>query len=114
MDDQIVEHVSQQQELLEAAQFAEVGAVGIFWFYGGKLIQESVPHTQGEDYGDFVNGRNGHCDYWRCVKSRMVSLRNYEYYEVPRGRVVFSTRDGKFYVYGSEHFVKNEDEKGMV
>ena len=90
------------------------GEVGIFWIYRGELIQESLPHVEGEVYGEFINGKSGHYEFWKSVQKRVPALRNYEYDEVPRGRVIFSKRDGKFHIYGSEQFVKNEEERNMV
>src|SRR5690606_16422031 len=92
---------------------AGVSQVGIFWFLEGRIpqtgdeiIRESVPYTHGEDYGDFVNGWSAHVEFWAVVQR--IFTTDLEYDEVPRGRVVYSKRDGTFLVYGSKAFVADE------
>jgi hypothetical protein len=114
MSDDNIENIKQQQEGIKAARLAGIGEVGIFWIYDGMLIPESIPYTEGEDYGEFVNGKTNHYDFWRSVQRIVPKLRDFEYEQIPRGRVIFSRRDGKFHIYGSEQFVKNEAEKKMV
>lgn len=114
MSHEIIEHIKQRQERIKAARLAGTGEVGIFWIFDGMLIPESIPHTEGEEYGEFVNGKTSHYDFWRSVQRLVPKLRDYEYEQIPRGRVIYSRRDGKFHIYGSEQFVKNEAEKQMV
>jgi len=88
--------------------------VGIFWFFKGEIIQYSTPYTEGDDYGDFVNGKSGHYKYWPTVQRLMPKTAMYEYDQVPRGRVVYSKRNESFYVYSSEKFIKNPKQKAIV
>lgn len=90
------------------------GKVGIFWIFKGELIHNSVPVTDGEEYGDFVNGLCGHCTYWPHVQRTRPETRHHEYEQVPRGRVVYRKHDDIFLVYGSERFVRNEAQKQLV
>lgn len=92
----------------------DTGRVGIFWIFKGALIQDTVPCSQGEEYGDFINGKSDHCTYWPGAQRRIPGTAQYEYDQVPRGRVVYRKKDGIFLVYGSEKFIQNEMQKGMV
>jgi hypothetical protein len=111
---QHMEDIYQENLRIAAAQDAGVGGVGIFWIHEGFLLRRSTPYTKGEDYGDFVNIHSDHRTIWGIEQWLHPKLMEYEYDQVPRGRVVFSKRDGKFHIYGSEPFVKNEAEKMMV
>jgi hypothetical protein len=111
---QYLEEGYQKNVRIAAAQDAGIGEVGIFWIHEGFLIQSSIPYTEGKDYADFVNGSTDHCTSWYSAQRLRPKLRDYEYDQIPRGRVVFSRRDGKFHIYGSEEFVRNEEEKSMV
>lgn len=91
-----------------------IGEVGIFWLFKNELLKDSVPYTQGEEYGDFVNGKSDHCSYWMTIQRSNPAAAMYEYDQVPRGRVVYSKKDDKFIIYGSERFVRNDVQRGMV
>lgn len=93
---------------------AKVGEVGIFWLFKGEVISDSIPYTLGEDYGDFKNGRSDHCTFWASIQRLSPEAARYEYDQVPRGRVVYSTRDDRFFVYGSETFVHHRRQKSLV
>lgn len=79
--------------------------VGIFWFYGGKIIfRHSVPLAEGVAYGDAVTGTKDHADYWEALRAEglLAALpedKREEYFSVPRGRVVWHGDSGKFSVY---------------
>ena len=88
--------------------------VGIFWFFKGELIQSSVPVTQGEEYGDFINGPDDHYPFWSSIQRGIPDAELYEYDQVPRGRVVYSKQTDTFFVYGSEQFVKDTKQKNAV
>lgn len=112
--DKRIEQIRERTEAIRRARAAGIGEVGIFWFLKGDIISDPIPHTLGEDYGDFVNGRSDHCTFWRSIQRLSSEAAKYEYDQVPRGRVVYSKRDETFLVYGSEQFVRNERQKGMV
>lgn len=93
---------------------AGVPGVGIFWFHHGELWADSVPHTHGEAYGDYINGRNDHASYWRNLQRISPEFKALEYDEVPRGRVLYSKPENRFVVYGSRQFLQNEAQKAEV
>lgn len=73
--------------------------VGIFWFYQNQPIIAAVPLTEGADDGLFINGPYDHVDFWDIVQRKYPHLRVYEYHQIPRGRVLFSKQENKFFVY---------------
>jgi len=103
---------------IERERAKGVGEVGIFWFYRGSIQPVSIPHTLGEAYGEFVNGHWDHVTYWPHVKRRLrvkhPEIMNYEYEQVPRGRVIYRESDGRFLIYGSRDFVTDEARKQQV
>ncbi len=109
-----VEQAEMCTDAIERARSACVGEVGIFWFFKGNVISDSVSHSLGEEYGNFVNGRSDHCTFWPSIQRLSPEAAKYEYDQVPRGRVVYNRKDDRFFVYGSEKFVRNERQKGMV
>jgi hypothetical protein len=90
------------------------GRVGIFWIFKGRVLADSVPPAEGEEYGEFVNGLSDHCNHWSTLQKQLPELRRYEYEQVPRGRVVYNTVADTFAVYGSERFVRNESQRAMI
>jgi hypothetical protein len=63
--------------------------VGIFWAEGKTIHAHTVPLSEGLDYGDCVNGPLDHVDYWPELERQHPQLRGREYFELPRGRVVY-------------------------
>jgi hypothetical protein len=93
---------------------ASEGKVGIFWIFKGELIHEAVPVSKGDPYGDVLNGLTDHCTHWPHIQRARPATRAYEYEQVPRGRVLFRTTDATFLVYGSERFIRDEQQKRLV
>lgn len=112
--DNPIDHVRQRQAAIKRERAAGVGEVGIFWFFQGDILPDSIPYTVGEEYGDFVNGRSDHCNYWRSIKKLLPAVGAYEYDEVPRGRVIYSKRDEMFHLYGSRAFLNNPRQRRVV
>jgi len=92
----------------------QVGRVGIFWIYKGRILSDSVPWSEGECYGEFINGLSDPCTYWAKLQRQLPELRRYEYEQVPRGRVVYRTTDDTFLLYGSERFAHDEIQQRRV
>jgi hypothetical protein len=59
----------------------------------------SVPFADGIDDGRFVNGADDHEPYWEIVQRTHPHLSGEEYYQVPRGRVLFNKTEKRFNVY---------------
>ncbi|MFM1920899.1 MAG: hypothetical protein RLZZ303_2533 [Candidatus Hydrogenedentota bacterium] len=92
----------------------QVGRVGIFWVYKERILSNYVPWSEGERYGEFVNGLSDHCTYWATLQRQLPELRRFEYEQVPRGRVVYRTTDDTFLLYGSERFARDEIQQRRV
>jgi len=119
MHKESLEELREWQAAIKEDIVQGVGQVGIFWILDGHIpqadddiIRESIPYTHGEEYGDFINGWSAHVDFWALVQR--VFTTDLEYDEVPRGRVVYSKRDGTFLVYGSKAFVADEAQRARI
>jgi hypothetical protein len=75
------------------------GDVGIFWIDRGQLIMAAVPLAEGVDDGLFINGMDDHDPYWETVQRTHTHLWDFEYDQVPRGRVLFNKAEHRFYIY---------------
>jgi hypothetical protein len=73
--------------------------VGIFWIYRGRLLMTAVPVADGLTYGDAIHSRIDHVKFWPLLQRRIKALRDLEYEQVPRGRVVFQGAQNRFSVY---------------
>lgn len=78
--------------------------VGIFWLINNELYFDGTPIREAESYGDFLVHTEDHFNYWEdhlSSKNSPIYLlaknKDYDYY--PRGRVVYSIKDDKYYVY---------------
>lgn len=73
-------------------------SVGIFWVEGTTIYAHAVPLIAGLDYGNCVNGPLDHVDYWPELERQHPRLRGREYFELPRGRVVYRRQENRFAV----------------
>lgn len=117
-DNDPLEPVKQRTAALKREREKGVGEVGIFWFFQGILFASSFPHTLGEAYGDFVNGLDDHVTFWprlqKSFRQVLPALAEFEYDQVPRGRVVYRKADDTFLLYGSERFARDEIQQRRV
>lgn len=89
------------------------GRVGIFWGLIGiegdlALLSQSSNLAEAEVYGDCLTFATSHFEAWEAWKSNVGSIPEprfaelivaSEYENHPRGRVVFSVSDDKFWLY---------------
>jgi hypothetical protein len=73
--------------------------VGIFWFYKRTLLTASAPLDKGVETSDSVNGPFDHIDFWPILQRQHPKLRQLEYEDVPRGRVLFLKATRTFDIY---------------
>ncbi|MBQ2553335.1 MAG: hypothetical protein II563_10900 [Treponema sp.] len=94
--------------------------LGIFWFYDGEIIfSHAVCLVDGLHYGDAVTGVKDHADYWEELGRKGEldvldeSLRE-EYFSIPRGRVVYHSDSGQFFVYHGNNITRKDLRKVAV
>jgi hypothetical protein len=85
--------------------------VGIFWLLGNRLILNSSSLSEAEAYGDCLTHRNSHIDYWTEQQRLGAISHEIEYEEPPRGRVLYHTKERKFYILADRCILDN---KGTV
>ena len=67
--------------------------------YENCLLVEGTPLKSAEPYGDFMGHANGHPDFWKMLQRNGTGPVEVEYDEVPRGRVGYQKKEGKFYAF---------------
>jgi len=94
--------------------------VGIFWVIetraGPTLLTASCPLAEAEPYGDCLTFGSGHYQVWRNWRSSReleaaarAVVREYEYEEWPRGRVVFGRATQRFVLYTDRKLMDAEN-----
>jgi hypothetical protein len=87
--------------------------VGIIYLVSEGLLIESTPLAQAGRYGDFRIHELSHIDYWaELVKSGRVP--NFEYEKLPRGRVAYYTKSGKFTLLADSCILSKENVVGEI
>ncbi len=75
----------------------------------------SIPWKNGEVLGDrFVNGLDDHFPFWTKIQKLRPEFRNYEYDDIPRGRVIFDMEKKIFMVYLPSLFLNNKNVKEKI
>lgn len=70
--------------------------IGIFWFYDNKVIGVAHDFSLKEaDSIGLINSKYTHVDYWEILRRQLPELKDKEYEQLPRGRVIFDTNKKK-------------------
>ena len=88
--------------------------VGAFWLLPGpRVIGEACCLAEAERTGDSYNGPTGHHWLWpKLIKP--ISLLDRAYTTVPRGRVLYKTREQRFYIYAAPEISKDKKARHAV
>jgi len=78
------------------AQPAAEPRLGIFWLVDGKLLIDSTPLSECEQYGDHLNYPGSHVHVWKRWQQVGKAPAESEYEEYPRGRVMCDIKLKKF------------------
>lgn len=73
--------------------------VGIFWLVGKRLIIDTTPVSEADDYGDFKVYEGDHVTLWDEMERRGEVPRGSAYEEYPRGRVNFNMKTQRFTLF---------------
>lgn len=83
--------------------------LGIFWLVNGKLMIDSAPLSECEQYGDHLNHPLSHIDLWEHWKHVGNVPAESEYDEYARGRVMCDTNVNKFTLLADRCILKRKD-----
>lgn len=95
-----------RQERIRALVAEGMPEVGIWWYLKGRLISDTLPWKEAPHSGGFYNGPSDHYHFWGKLQSAFKELRNLEYDEVPRGRVLYDANNKKFLAYGAKGLIE--------
>ncbi|RLJ22495.1 hypothetical protein DJ030_01415 [bacterium endosymbiont of Escarpia laminata] len=83
-----------------------MGKIGIFWVYKGIVLGKSRALSEGrENIRGLIDSPDSHIELWEestDFEIPFAELTGSEYQEIPRGRVIFSTKHTKYIVYMDE------------
>lgn len=78
---------------------SRVPEVGPFYIIDGVVFADTESYKDVVEIGHNRDSNNTHYDYWKVLQSVYQELRNVDYDYYPRGRVVYSSSEDKFYLY---------------
>ncbi len=79
--------------------------IGIFWFYDNKVIGVAHDFSLKEaDSIGLIDSKYTHVDYWEILRRQLPELKDKEYEQLPRGRVIFDTNKNKAIIYLDKTF----------
>jgi hypothetical protein len=75
--------------------------IGIFWVYKNTVIGKAHELSKGQEtVPGMLDSPDSHADLWDSgIAGQFPELRDVEYQDVPRGRVVYATEPGQAIVY---------------
>lgn len=91
--------------------------VGIFWMYKDTVIGRAVEIQDGDEYAPgVVDSPDNHNDFWDTetdYKRQFPELRFNEYFDIPRGRVLYNREEDMAIVY-MDKVLFNEECKQLL
>lgn len=88
--------------------------VGIFWFYKNKLLCSGVAVERGIVTFGAVDSPEDHVHYWPELQLLYPELEEREYFELPRGRIVYKKRTKTFAVYLDKFLLKPRIQAALI
>jgi len=83
--------------------------LGIFWLVDGKLLSDSAPLSECEQYGDHLNYPGSHIEVWEQWRQVGKAPAESEYEEYARGRVMCDIETKKFTLLADRCILKRKD-----
>lgn len=74
--------------------------IGIFWFYKNQVL--GISHEfdlNNSDSLGMIDSIYNHVSYWDELQNEFSELRQIEYEDIPRGRVIFDKNKNKLIIY---------------
>lgn len=76
--------------------------IGIFWVYKNTVLGITEDISQGfKGYNGLIDSNFDHVNIWEMLelKKQFLELQNMEYEQIPRGRILFSSKQNKHIIY---------------
>ncbi|HUA14770.1 MAG TPA: hypothetical protein VMG31_05690 [Verrucomicrobiae bacterium] len=83
--------------------------MGIFWLVDGKLLIDSSPLRECEQYGDHLNYPGSHIRVWQRWQRIGKAPAETEYEECARGRTMQDTKSKSFTLLADRCILKRKD-----
>ena len=98
------------------------GLIGIFWLDGNRIVAFPFSPQDKEkatDNGEFIDSNDGHHYLWPQVTQKHPEYSELEYFEIPRGRVVFNRWQpdepyGTFIVYSGSAIIQRAKARQLI
>ena len=89
--------------------------IGVFWFYKGHVLGREADLADGEEgVPGLIDSPDNHTDLWDgTILRKHPELRGREYYEVPRGRVLWDSNQSSAIIYLDARLL-NDDIKAKI
>ena len=72
---------------------------GIYWWYRGKVVAFTEPVSAVEPVEHVHDSALGHDPMWPQVQRQYPPLRDKEYYDIPRGRVLYVADRDEYWLF---------------
>jgi hypothetical protein len=105
---QLLANIAKAAQERQLKRVAGAPEVGIFWVVNDKPVIDGMPLNEAEDYGGFKTHGRSHDQMWPVFQRNDIVPRDVEYDEVPRGRVVYSTKTRSFTFFADRCILKNK------
>jgi hypothetical protein len=90
--------------------------IGIFWYWNNQVIgiAHSFNITKADSIG-LIDSPYTHIEYWITLQEKYSELQNYEYEQIPRGRVILiPTKKNQLFIWIRHCYINQKLIKSMI
>ena len=80
--------------------------IGIFWITAWRIVAFTEPVSQVRAVGGFKDSRFSHHQMWKAVVRKRRELVGLDYWERPRGRILYSVSDKEYRIFIPARFAR--------
>ena len=86
-----------------------VGRVGLFWMFRGKAVGAIFRLREAVEVDGILGPDCDHQQAWVYLQEVFPQFVGMEYFQIPRGRVLFDSGIKRFIVFSAPRLLKNEE-----
>ena len=88
--------------------------IGVFWIFEKRVFSETQKLKDIKSINGFKDSDLSHYQVWDKVKKQHPKFYLYRYEDIPRGRVVYNTKENQFIIYCNENILQDTISKKLI
>lgn len=88
--------------------------IGVFWIYKSQIYLKLIKIDKVKAINGFIDSDFSHYQVWDEISLQNKDFYQYEYEDVPRGRVVFDVENTQYLIYSNNDIINSYESKEVI